>query len=62
VHALDEKRAKIATLMIVAGPPARDEDSFGLSLDRVELFTEPCRPGATAEQDTELHSMPLFDE
>jgi hypothetical protein len=62
VHSLDEKRAKIETLMIVAGPPAQDEESFGFSLDRVELFTEPCRPGATTEQDTELHSMPLFDE
>jgi hypothetical protein len=62
VHALDEKRAKITTLRITAGPPAQDEDPFGLSLDRIELFTEPCRPKTPAGQETDLHSMPLFDE
>jgi hypothetical protein len=62
VHALDEKRAKITTLKITAGPPAQDENSFGLSLDRIELFTEPCRPKTPAGQEPDLHSMPLFDE
>jgi hypothetical protein len=63
LHALGEKRAQITTIKVVAGPPAQDENSFGLSLDRVELFTEPCRAGAPpVDQDTDLHSMPLFDE
>jgi hypothetical protein len=62
VHALDEKRAKITTLMIVAGPPAQDEDSFGLSLDTVECFAQPGGVEAPKEQGADLHAMPLFDE